>query len=107
MDRVSQLKNVAFGGAWSEQIAGDEALAKALAHLKGAADRTVDEDLRLDAELRISLQIVAKVHPKGVELIGAWDRALGLTFAGSRYAELRRLYGLFEIALRGRLGNSF
>lgn len=25
MDRKSQLKNVAFGGAWSEQIAGNEA----------------------------------------------------------------------------------
>lgn len=104
MDRVSQLKNVAFGGAWSEQIAGDEALAKALAHLKGTADRTVDEDLRLDAELQISLQIVLKVHPKGAELFKAWHRALELPFAGSRYAELRRLYGLFEVALRGRIG---
>ena len=104
MDRINQLKNVAFGGAWSEQIAGNEALRQALDHIATAVQCSGDEDLEADLELRMCLRVVAKVHPKGGELMRAWDRALGLSNGGLRMAELNRLSKLFAKGLEARLG---
>lgn len=46
MDRAAQLRNVAFGGAWSEQIVGDELLEASMQRLDKAVTDTLYEDLR-------------------------------------------------------------
>ena len=103
MDRISQLKNVAFGGAWSEQIAGNEALRQAFDQITAAVQRTLDEDLEDDLELRMCLRVVSKVHPKGSELLLAWDRALRLENGALREVELDRLSKLCAKGLEARL----
>ena len=104
MDRIGQLSNVSFGGAWSEQIAADEALAEAMAALERAAERTADEDLRRDLALGNALALVAGAHPKGALLAVAWSRALDHADRGHRRDELRRLARGLRAGLVGRLG---
>lgn len=91
MDRKEQLSNVAFGGAWSEQIAADEALANALARLDGAVVDTMAEDLRGDPELENALALAAASHPKGAMLVLAWQKGLRIENAVLRRRELQRL----------------
>lgn len=106
MDRVGQLSNVSFGGAWSEQIAADEALADAMLALEGAADRTADEDLRCDHALGDALALVAGAHPKGPLLATAWARALDHADRDHRRDELQRLARGLRAGLVGRLSAS-
>lgn len=103
MDRIGQLSNVSFGGAWSEQIAADEALADAMAALEGAAERTADEDLRRDPALGDALALVAGAHPKGKLLATAWARALDHADRGHRHSELMRIAKAFRAGLSGRI----
>ncbi|QRZ12687.1 hypothetical protein JWJ88_08700 [Paracoccus methylovorus] len=100
MDRKQQLSNVSFGGAWSEQIADDEALALAMARLDGAVIDTLVEDLRGDGELEAAFTRAAAAHPKGYMLLRAWTRALAMPNAGLRSAELKRI----AAALRAGIG---
>lgn len=100
MDRKRQLSNVSFGGAWSEQIAEDEALASAMARLDGAVIDTMSEDLRGDADLDAALALAAAAHPKGAMLAKAWGRGLALPNPGLRSAELKRI----AVALRVGIG---
>lgn len=103
MDRIGQLSNVSFGGAWSEQIAADEALAEAMAALEGAATRTAAEDLRCDHALGDALALVAGAHPKGSLLAAAWERALDHADRGHRRDELQRLARGLRAGLAGRI----
>ncbi|MCB5412392.1 hypothetical protein [Pseudogemmobacter faecipullorum] len=103
MDRKAQLRNVAFGGAWSEQIAGNEALSLSLEALRAACDRTADEDLRDDHDLNYALGVVSRTHPKGRDLERAWGRALSLPEAPDRARELSRIVGLLETGVAARL----
>lgn len=103
MDRIGQLSNVSFGGAWSEQIAADEALAEAMSALEGAAARTADEDLRCDHALGDALALVAGAHPKGSLLATAWARALDHADRGHRRDELLRIARGFRAGLAGRI----
>ena len=100
MDRKQQLSNVSFGGAWSEQIADDEALAMAMARLDRAVIDTLAEDLRGDGELEAALTLAATAHPKGAMLAKAWCKALAMPNAGLRSAELKRI----ATALRAGIG---
>lgn len=104
MDRKGQLRNVAFGGAWSEQIAGNETLADAMARVEAAVRDTLDEDLRADAALAEAVTIVCAAHPKGGLLADAWRRALGQGLPGVRAAELGRIAATMRAGLGGRLG---
>lgn len=103
MDRKEQLRNVDFGGAWSQQIAEREALAAALEDLSSAADRAAMDDVRLDADVGLALRRAAKDHPKGDMLITAWDRGAAITNGGLRRLELLRIARLFEEGQRARL----
>src|SRR5690554_883846 len=103
MDRIGQLSNVSFGGAWSEQIAADEALAEAMLALEGAADRTAVEDLRRDRVLSDALALVAGAHPKGSLLATAWSRALDHADRGHRRGELMRIAKGLRAGLAGRI----
>lgn len=91
MERKQQLGNVAFGGAWSEQIAGREALRDALDLVSQAAARTADEDLTEDRELRAALDLCCAKHPKGLLLQAAFRKALDLNHPHLRMAELDRI----------------
>ncbi|MDP0925694.1 hypothetical protein Q0601_00770 [Paracoccus onubensis] len=104
MDRKGQLRNVAFGGAWSEQIAGNEELAEALAVIDAAIDRTRDEDLRQARDVREAIERISSAHPKGGMLAIAWDRALNLTHASSRSSEIQRLAIAYRLGLGDRIG---
>ena len=106
MDREKQLGNVAFGGAWSEQIAGDEALAVALDRLDKAVKDTLYEDLRGFDEVRQALAVACEWHPKGDMLAHAWGKALALTNAGLRSAELRRIAGALRAGIGARIRSS-
>ncbi|MDK8871475.1 hypothetical protein [Paracoccus sp. SSJ] len=103
MDRKQQLSNVSFGGAWSEQIAEDEALALAMARLDGAVIDTLAEDLRGDAELEAALGLAAAAHPKGAMLAAAWGKALGQANGGLRHAELKRIATALRVGIGARL----
>lgn len=105
MDRKGQLRNVSFGGAWSEQISGDEALAEAMTRVEAAVLDTSEVDLRADAELACALDRVAATHPKGTMLKAAWSKALGLPLAGQRHAELARIAQTLRAGLVNRLKN--
>lgn len=103
MDRTKQLSNVSFGGAWSEQIAGNERLTDAMRCIDEAVAECDDRDLRQDQNLRQALAEVAASHPKGRLLSQAWEKGLGLQNPGLRTAELKRLAAAFRVGLGNRL----
>lgn len=103
MDRKRQLSNVAFGGAWSEQIAGCEELLRALACLKRVASRAATEDPRSDREVSAALDLACHDHPKGQMLRDAWVKAAGIPMPGSRVHELGRVSELLAEAYVGRV----
>lgn len=103
MDRKSQLRNVSFGGAWSEQITGTEELSAAMNTLEAAISRTSDMDLRQCQITEDALRMVTEAHPKGVLLIEAWGRALGLSAAHHRMAEITRICRALRAGLVDRL----
>lgn len=102
MDRKSQLSNVAFGGAWSEQIAGREELLRALTCLKRAAQRAATQDPRRDREVVAALELACRDHPKGQMLRDAWVKAAGISLPGSRVQALGRVAALLAEAYGGR-----
>lgn len=104
MDRKQQLGNVAFGGAWSEQLAADEALALAMSIIDGAVIDTMTDDLRGDADLESALSLVTAAHPKGSMLTLAWNRGLSTENACVRSGELKRLATVLREGLGDRLG---
>ena len=103
MDRKRQLANVSFGGAWSEQIAGNEAMIEAMARIEAAAAQSEEEDLRSHAGIRDALKILAAAHPKGSMLSAAWEKALGIDRPGLRSAELARIAATLRAGLGKRL----
>lgn len=103
MDRAGQLRNVAFGGAWSEQIAGREDLAGAIARLHEAARKADRDDPRICPDVRAALNVVTRWHPKGEMLRSAWLRAANVMEPGLRVRELQRIAGLLETAHQARL----
>lgn len=103
MDRKGQLRNVSFGGAWSEQIAGNEALVDAMARVEAAVRYTADEDLRGDQALAEAVVMVCHAHPKGALLLQAWSKALGQGIPAQRAEELARIAATIRAGLGSRL----
>jgi hypothetical protein len=103
MDRKSQLANVSFGGAWSEQIAGNEAMRDAMHTLDVAAQECVETDLRDDPDVREAVRTLAGAHPKGAQLTSAWEKGLGLGNAVLRKAELMRIASVLKAGRGERL----
>lgn len=64
MDRKAQLSNVSFGGAWSEEIAGNEILDDAMLLAEQAERLTLNSDLRKCAPMRDAISVLAAAHPK-------------------------------------------
>ena len=103
MDRERQLSNVAFGGAWSEQIAGNERLAEAMQRIEEAVVGSEDADLRLELRLKEAVSGVSAAHPKGRLLAAAWTKGLGLANPGLRVAELKRISDALRAGVGDRL----
>lgn len=99
MDREGQLSNVAFAGAWSEEIARQEALQTALATLHRAARDAGTVDPQQDAAVIAALDLVCQEHPRGRELRHAWAKGAVLTNPGLRVKELTRIA---DVLTRGR-----
>lgn len=93
MDRKQQLRNVAFGGAWSEQIAGREAVAAAIETLRRAAAGAARRDPRT-ADVLAALDLLCADHPKGAILRKAWQRGVTWEPAPRRIRELSRIADL-------------
>lgn len=104
MDRKQQLGNVAFGGAWSEQIEADEKLAASMDRLDKAVRDTLYEDLRGFADVAEALEVVSRSHPKGSALAASWGKALQVQNAGLRSQELKRIAGALRAGIGKRLG---
>lgn len=103
MDREGQLRNVAFGGSWSQQIPEREALRDALALLHRAAEAADARDPRRDKAVNEALLLAGAAHPKGLALIASWTKAASQPLPGQRVQDLTRLARLFEDASRGLL----
>lgn len=97
MDRVSQLRNVAFGGAWSQDIPRRERFAEAVRLLKGCPDRTRIEDLREDRALSDAIGMLCDANPKGETIRHSWDRAMTIPDPAIRSVELMRLVRAIEV----------
>ncbi|RWR30477.1 hypothetical protein D2T29_12460 [Sinirhodobacter populi] len=97
------MRNVAFGGAWSEQIDGNERLRLAVLRIEAAITETAEVDLRKDNDLKTALELVSAAHPKGAMLRDAWTKALGHTNAHHREAELTRIMCALKAGLGRRL----
>lgn len=103
VDRRGQLRNVAFGGAWSEQIEGNERLAEAMAQIDAAVQETAERDVRQDQRVAAALDAVCAAHPKGGLLREAWRKALDQGAPVIRTAELARISAAIRAGLGARL----
>ena len=100
MDRSGQLRNVAFGGAWSEQIAGREAQAAAIATLDAAAAGAARRD-PLAPEIMAAVDLLCERHPKGSMLREAWTMAARFEPPPRRIRELARIAARIAAAYGG------
>ena len=75
MERETQLRNVAFGGNWSEALLEQDVAKSALATLRLAAGNCMEEDPR-GPELNQALGYVAVRVEKGPALVAAFLKAL-------------------------------
>lgn len=91
MDKETQLSNVAFVGAWSEEIAGQKKLQRVRRVLEEAVERCGETDLRENLEVAAALQLLVGRHPKGEMLKQAWERAYNVKEPSIRQRELQRL----------------
>lgn len=103
MDRKRQLANVSFGGAWSEQIAGNEQLVDAMQRIEAAVTESEEQDLRSNSAIKEALAVVAAAHPKGRLLSQAWEKGLNIGNSGMRKAELKRVADALRAGLGSRL----
>ena len=74
-DLKTQLKNVAFGGSWSEEIRRVSELETALKVIANAAGDCTEMDVRTD-ELKDALSFVASKIEKGPQLKAQFLKAV-------------------------------
>jgi hypothetical protein len=75
VDLKTQLKNVAFGGSWSEEILRVSELEAALKVIENATDTCTEIDVRTD-ELKDALSFVASKIEKGPQLKAQFLKAV-------------------------------
>lgn len=97
MDRRSQLKNVAFGGGWSQAIPRRERYEEAVSLVRDAPSETCLRDLRNDGQLNDAVHLLCQANPKGEIIQKSWDRALGVPDPGQRSRELIRIVRILEM----------
>ncbi len=74
-ERKKRLANVAFGGAWSEQIIEDDALESVMSVLRKACEECADRDVS-DRDLMRALSYVRSNVEKGPMLVSGFQKAL-------------------------------
>lgn len=103
MERKDQLRNVAFGGSWSEQIAASEALEAAIDTLDDLASHADMMDPQSHPAAVMALDMATVAHPKADMLRKAWMRAAARPEPANRVAELLSIVGRIREAQKGRL----
>jgi hypothetical protein len=96
MERETQLRNVAFGGNWSEALLEQDVAKSALAILRAAVENCMEEDPR-GPELNQALGYVAARIEKGPALVAAFLKALGEPEQTLRREGARRCFRQIEI----------
>ena len=84
-----QLSNVAFGGAWSEQLSEDYELKQIMEVLETAANEFADKDV-CDKEFMRALRYVRENIDKGPMLVEGLQKALLEPNPGLRVTSARR-----------------
>lgn len=95
VDYKDQLSNVAFGGAWSEQLAEDFELNSMMAILQKAASECADRDVN-DKNLMMALRYVRENIDKGPMLVEGFQIALLEPNQNLRQSRVTRLLKMIE-----------
>jgi hypothetical protein len=85
VDLKTQLKNVAFGGSWSEEIWRNCELQRALDTIAHAAQTCAEQDVRTP-ELIEALEFIAGKIEKGDQLMAQFLKAVVIQNQGARKA---------------------
>lgn len=91
MERRQQLRNVAFGGDWSEQIPIREDLRAALDTLEMAVLASADED-PCEGAILTAVDALCRGVAKGDRMARSWREASAIHDQGLRYAALDRVF---------------
>lgn len=75
VERKKHLSNVAFGGAWSEQLIEQDALNEVMSVLRRASEECADRDVN-DRDLMSALSYVRGNIEKGPMLVAGFQKAL-------------------------------
>ncbi|MFT7045807.1 MAG: hypothetical protein ACJAYH_001074 [Celeribacter sp.] len=94
-DLKTQLKNVAFGGSWSEEILRVSELETALKVIANAADDCTEIDVRTD-ELNEALSFVASKIEKGPQLKAQFLNAVVIQDQDARSSAARQVLGQMQ-----------
>ena len=89
VERKKHLSNVAFGGAWSEEISAREEVQAVLEVLSRAAAECGERDVR-DAALADALGHVYREVEKGPMLVAGFQKALLEPLPDLREAHVKR-----------------
>ena len=89
-EHKKKMGNVAFGGAWSEEILVMDELAKVLATINDAAENCADQDVESE-ELLAAMLYVRKNIDKGPMLCAAFFKGLRISNQGLRQIEVKRV----------------
>ena len=95
VERKDQLRNVAFGGNWSEEILVVDELNRVLVTVEKAADECRDRDV-LDDELLAAMQYVEHKIEKGAMLKAAFFGGLKIQDQSRRRVEAMRVSGMIR-----------
>ncbi|WP_157946817.1 hypothetical protein [Thalassobius sp. I31.1] len=90
-DIEKQLKNVAFGGSWSEERLNDTQRGRALSVVAQAVTECCERDVRTQ-ELHDALDYVRENFGKGPELASSFLQALGEPNPQLRLQGVQRVY---------------
>ena len=89
VDSKKHLANVAFGGAWSEELLERDKLSKVMAVLNKAAEECADRDVSDEALMAVLGYVRTQVE-KGPMLVSGLQNALLETNQSIRQDEVRR-----------------
>jgi hypothetical protein len=94
-DLKTQLKNVAFGGSWSEEILRVSELETALKVIENAAGDCTEMDVRTD-ELNEALGFVASRIEKGPQLKAQFLKAVVIEDQDARSRAAQQVLGQMQ-----------
>ncbi|WP_417548567.1 hypothetical protein [Marinobacter segnicrescens] len=90
MERRDQLRNVAFGGDWSEQIPDRERIVEALAALTRAVNECQDHD-PCASNVLIEVDHLCAQIARGTRMAASWRKAGAVPEPGVRQSMLAQI----------------